>query len=413
MQQIKNQTTAKPTGRLLHFVETMLAANGSYLADRLYTFAHSKNSGFTLQPSPDAGKHKLRWLILGREHYFETSKEYPIANKRELQRALRFEDDQAPFKGINFQQIERINEQSHRVTFWVVKPQLLEDLPARPWLLLPESYLLAKALDDNIDIAAIERAGETLFVSKAGQTLASGLQSSYTPSLQHFAFSTGSPTNVGNSTHYPATTTNFAQLLRKGLKALSIAQLVGFVVKTDQQNWRNYPWKKAGVISVGAFALYLALSSGWLLYKQQQLEQQLTSQAAEVNQALAVQKKYQQLAQWQLQLASPLEDLQPYWHVWPVLLEALTTGARVSAVHFKADLITMHGETNAETEETPATKATEILSKLTDNPMVTSAKFASPVKAYRGRERFSISFAFAAPKNEPKVIEGAIDAAAK
>ena len=393
MQKIKKNT--KPLSRLLHFTEALLASKGGYLADNLYTFKHTPDGTTTLEAQSNLNAIKLRWLVLGREHYFETSKEYPIANKRELQRALRFDDNLAPFTGINFQQIARINEQSHRVTFWVVKPQVLECLAVPPWLLFPESYLLAQALDDNIEIASIERAEATLFVSKVGKTLSSGLQSPYTPNLQHFAFSTGSAMNRDNSQHYPTQTTSFTELLVKGLKALSLPHFSDFFVKTEQQTWQNYPWKKAGIISGVFFAVYLALSSAWLVYQQQQLQAQLTAQSSEVDQALSLQKQFKQAQQWQRLLTEPLQDLQPYWNVWPVVLETLNTGARLSGVHYKGDLVTLRGETNKET------KATDILAKLAKNTKVLSAKFASPVKAYRGKERFTISFSFA-KQEQPK-----------
>ena len=83
--------------RLAYLLESILASQGGYFSDALYAFKPARESDFELQSVDDKTSLTLRWLIIGREHYFETSKEYPIANKRDLKRALHFDDNKAPF----------------------------------------------------------------------------------------------------------------------------------------------------------------------------------------------------------------------------------------------------------------------------------------------------------------------------
>ena len=188
MQQVNNSKSAQSTGRSPNLLETILASQGGYLADSLYSFKGTGKSDFELQIVQDNQPSKLRWLILSREHYFETSKEYPIANKRDLVKALRFDDNKAPFEGVTLQHIERINEQSHRVTFWVINPNVLEELNAHPWLVFPESYLLAIALNNNINLATIECLNKTLFISKTGQGIVSGVKNTSGSQFRKFLF---------------------------------------------------------------------------------------------------------------------------------------------------------------------------------------------------------------------------------
>lgn len=397
MQQVNNPKTAQPLGRLSHLLETILASQGGYLADSLYAFKRTKENEFELQPTQDEKTAKLRWLILSREHYFETSKEYPIANKNDLKQALQFDDDKAPFEGVTLQHIERINEQSHRVTFWVINPKVLDSLNVLPWLILPESFVLAKALNKNTNLATIECINKTLFISKTGQGIFSGIQSAQTPNVECFAFSTGSPINVDNDQHLLASAKDFVGLLVTGLKSLSLANIKGFVVNLNDINWQGYPWKQTAIITTIVLTFYLMLSSGWLVIKQELLDQQLTAQKMQVNQALSLQKNYQQQLQWQKVLVDPLADVFPYWNTWPIVLEAVSVGATFTAVHYKNEKVNIHGTANQ------SIKATDVLAKLSKNTDVISPSFSKPVRKYRGNENFAISFSFAKPLSQQQV----------
>jgi hypothetical protein len=271
----------------------------------------------------------------------------------------------------------------------VINPNVLKQIASSPWLILPESYLLAKAMDKQVNLATIECISKTLYVSQTGQGICSGIQSQQTPNVESFAFSTGSPLSVNTEQYFTATADNFVGLLIKGLKSLNLAILQGFLVQLTDTNWKDYPWKQAGIITATVVTAYLMASSAWLVFKQESLEYKLAAQKAEVNQALSLQKKYQQQLQWQQTLSEPLEGTFPYWHTWPTVLEVIAVGSKITAVHYKNNKIIIHGETNKEI------KATDVLSKLSDNPNVVSPNFSQPVRKRRNQENFAISFSFA------------------
>jgi len=375
--------------RLPHLLESIFASQGGYFADTLYAFKPVGQSDFELQSVDDRTSHTLRWLILGREHYFETSKEYPIANKRDLKRALHFDDNKAPFSGVTLQHIERVNEQSHRVTFWVINPNVLKQIACSPWLILPESYLLAKAMHKQVNLATIKCISKTLYISQTGQGICSGVQSQQTPNVESFAFSTGSPLSVNTEQYFTATADNFVGLLIKGLKSLELTMLQGFLVQLNDTNWKTYPWKQAGIIAATVFSAYLMATSAWLVFKQESLDYKISAQKEVINQALSLQKKYQQELQWQQTLSKPLEGTFPYWYTWPTTLEVIAVGSKITAVHYKNNKIIIHGETNK------GVKATDVLAKLSDNANVVSPSFSQPVRKRRDKESFAISFSFA------------------
>jgi len=395
---ISPQKITKPLARFTTFIEKLLANQGGYLSDALYTF-QPHNDNFKLQPTSKESVPRLRWLILGREHYFETSKDYPIANKRDLKQALLFDDSKAPFEGITLQHVERINEQSHRVTFWVINPKIIEALPSRPWLILPESYILAKALTKNIKLATVEAINKTLFMSNTGQGVISGIKSQQTSTIENFSFSTGSPFTQKSEEYLNVLSTEFASFLQAGLKSLNVSQLQGFLIKAKKIKWKNYPWQQASLITVSVFSLYITLSSAWLFFEQHQIDQQLTEQTSAVNQALTMQKQHQKQIRWQKQLTAPLLTKEPFWNVWPVVLESISIGATIKAIHYKKSQITLQGTADK------AVRATDILAKLSGNRYVVQASFSKPVRKYRGKEEFSIHFNFSDAEFDADIVK--------
>jgi len=391
--------TAQSTGRLTSITERLLMSRGGYLADKLYCFKRESNK-LLLQVETKHKNNKLHWLILAREHYFETSKEYPIANKKDLAQALRFEDNVAPFQGVTLKHIQRLDEQTHKVTFWVINPLALVGLPSQPWIILPESYLLAKSLSKKQNIAEIARITTPIYIARIGADITSGVQSLHTPDLESFAIASGSAFEQQSNTGAPASAreamiesdkdNDFSTLLYQGLKTTNIVELKNFILTFTPStiSWKSYPWKKASLLSVAVLALYLVLSSSWLLFEEYRVEQQLLMQADQVNEALALQKTYQQQLQWQQQLSLPFDDLKPYWNTWQVFLNIIATGAEIKSVQFKKGEITLRGKAKKEA------KATDVLVKLNAIDYIDSPKFISPVRNFRGQEEFSISFGF-------------------
>jgi hypothetical protein len=414
LQQINEQEAAQTTGRLTSIAEKLLMSRGGYLADRLYLFERENNE-LSLQAEAQQKNSKLHWLILAREHYFETSKEYPIANKKDLAQALRFEDNIAPFKGVTLKHIQRLDEQTHKVTFWVINPKVLFGLPSQPWLIIPESFLLAKSFLEKQNIAEIARLTTPIYVAIVGHDITSGIQSIHTPDLEAFAIATGSAfeqqSNISFIESDKATKiesdvkSNYSTLLYQGIKSTNIVEFKNFILPPKVIDWKRYPWKKASILSVGVLSLYLALTSGWLVFKEYRVEQQMTMQADKVNEALALQKHYREQQEWQQQLSQPFDDLKPYWNTWQVFLNIIATGAEIKSVQYKKGEITLRGKAKKEA------KATDILVKLNALDYIESPKFISPVRNFRGQEEFAISFGFSkqVAKQSPNQVNSEVN----
>ncbi|MDO6426500.1 PilN domain-containing protein [Thalassotalea sp. 1_MG-2023] len=388
MQQTNHKTSeyTQSKSRMLTLITDLLAKRGGYFANDFYAI-EQKNNNVALIKQPNNMASKANWLILGRQHYFEVSKVYPIANKRELLKAIEYDDSNTPFTGTTLKFIERVNEHSHRVTLWVIEPEFLNSLNIKPWLVIPESFLLANALDNEISIASINTLTSTLFISKTSQGIVSGIKSANTPSIELFALASGAP--FANGEVKQLTTEDhqaFIELLYQGLRKQSIASLQGFFIKSEKVNWKHYPWKEAGIICSAVFTSYLILTSGWLTLREAQLEYALTTNTEQVNESLALQKAYQTQLSRHQQLQVPLQQQIPHWNLWHVALDVIALESTLKSIVYKNETVTIQGWADK------GNRATDILAKLTKNPYVLQPSFSKPVRKSRGREEFSISF---------------------
>ena len=75
-------------------------------------------------------------------------------------------------------------------------------------------------------------------------------------------------------------------MLSTGVKSLNWLDYKCFMMKRNAINWKAYPWKQAGSLSTILISLYLLLTSAWLLFEENRIEQQLTAQSNKVDQAL-------------------------------------------------------------------------------------------------------------------------------
>jgi hypothetical protein len=366
--------------------DSILATTGGYLSDRLYHLKSLDKREFQLVEPHSA--RRLFWLIIGREHYFETTREYAIANRRELKKALGFDHSQVPFPGTKINWIEPIEEQRFRVTTWVIRPDVLSALPMRPWILLPESLVLAQAITTGT--ARIERSGATLFVTGLQNGIASGLASSHIPTLEAFAYRVGATLDANNVTNV-SDEAHFSHLLSVGLFKCRGSQLGSCFLGPERRTFANYPWRRAGILSSVVFAAYLALSSAWLLLQEWRLDQGLAGQGGDVKHALTQQQNYLDLQQQIATLSKPLQAGKPYWQIWPVVLELLKSKAQLSGIEYKSGEVTIRGT---------AEKTTELLSRLNELPNVFSPGLAAPITSNQGREDFAIRFYLEAQRGD-------------
>lgn len=392
MQQTNSDSNNSVLNTVKNAFKGLIASKGGYFSDSLYSLDKSSSVFEPTKKSEDVDFNPI-WLIVGRQHYFETTKEYPIANLKDVKQAIELDDSLAPFDGVKLYKIERVDDKKHRATLWVIPKTLFENFKSKPLFVFPESYLFSLAIKSQINTFSIELADKQLFVSKNNNGLYSAVRSQNLPSLQSFVLSTGN-FSEGLQADNVYQKEESLSLLRTGLKKLLLSNFTSFVLPREKKAWRDYPWRSISAICILSLTLYLAGVSSWLVYKDSKLSSEIEETRSRTTSSLSAQKAYQKELSDLKQLNLPIEKVEEYWQIWPLVILVGQAGTEVRAIQYKNQTYTLRG-TSAKDK-----KATEVLAQISEFENVTSASFSQPVREYRGREEFVITLKVATDKEQ-------------
>ena len=332
-------------------------------------------------PSADASAAK--WLILvGREYYFESVRDYPIGHLNDLRKVLKNEPWRFPFKGLCFKRIQRVGEQVHRVTSWVIKPEVLDSLANRPLWVIPESALLEFLTDEKP--IALNTLGETLFVAATADGLVSSLG-------QEAAFlhriGTSASGNAGDSTEgitrLAGTQAINAQL--RGVVWIFKIAPQRFWAGVDTRRLYDYSWRRAAALCAGIFTLYMALTSAYLVAVNQWVDYRLRADTSAAESSMLARRD---LATYRTRfetMQSMLLPWPPIWVAWDVFLDMKANGVGFRAVNMSAASATYY---------ITSERATDVLDWLSRDRRIASAEFALPVRKVRNTEQCAIVVKF-------------------
>lgn len=353
-------------------VEKLLLRFGCYYADKLYRFSQ-QDGAITLKADDANTVGKL--VIIGREHYYESIKDYPIGSRAELKKALQMEQQHQPLKGMRFQHIQRIDAHNHRVTSWVLNQTLFEAFEGQPIWVMPESKLLAEALPEGA--YHIARPSGELFLCNSATQAVSGIPTVQVQSLETFCYMAGFPVEKIQPT---LSASHLFTHLRDGCMNALPHALVTYLYTAGQRGGMQWPWKKLGAM-VGACVIgYFAATSGWLVYQNHRLDSQLSNNATNVEAGLELKRQYREASAQAQFLAMPTAYSFEYWQVWPLLIEAVNSGSKIERVDYQGGALTIYGTSN---------KASELLSRLSQHPSVSALEIAAPIRKRRGTEHYA------------------------
>jgi hypothetical protein len=311
--------------------------------------------------------------VIARHHYFEQVQDYPIGSAQELRRILRHELPPGPFQGPVLQRLIKRNEQSLRVTRWVIDAHALPKLPSTPMLLMPESALLPAS--SSLHRYAHQRG--TLLHYEGPEGLRSTLVrpgDDEAPILEAM----GIPTTPAAS-HYADA---LMPSLEQGLRTLPFSSLPGFW-HFERPEQTPFPWARAGTLSGALLGAYLGLSSLALLGHHGYLSWQLARQEATIEAALATQSQLRKAEQRLAARAALLGSGAPGWTLWPLVVDLTVEGMQLNALRFEAGEVTLFGA---------APRAIDLLEQAAQHPMVDDARFIQPVRQGADGESFALRF---------------------
>ena len=350
-----------------------------YFADKVYDFSLSDEA--VPNKLIESSGYQKRIMIVGREHYHESVRDYPVGNVKDLKSILASQINVSPYESYEFFLVDRLSDDSHRVTSWHIKHTSIESLTYRPWILVPESVCVS-IINGTPGLTKIARPSGSLTVGVGNNGLVSYLnseegdasKSAHSDFLaQLYAESSSQPKSLSAN--------ESTKILWDGvLKVLSSFPL-RFMLPFDH-SVSTYPWMKAFKLSGLIFGCYLFASSGFLMavdfWSDSQLDK-IESQAAD-----AVETRRELRARHELlgKMNNIVGSLQPNWISWEIFLDLKKSSAQFSSLSFSNGQLDLTGT---------APRATDILVLLTDDRRVKHAEFNSAVRKVRNREQFAIS----------------------
>jgi hypothetical protein len=317
-------------------------------------------------------------LILGRQHYHETVKDYPIENINDLKRALRNEPLLAPYDGIRLTKIDKLFDRTHRVTIWVIKHTVLSSLKHRPWFLIPESAAITAVKTAQPIIA--QRFGKRLFAVNS----VSGIVSTELDHQKDSDTNWRLPFEVGSGIDQISSLDEHQtyRCFISGVKRLLTSVPATFFLPIEFGELNSYPWAAAGKLSALILSTYLLLVSAGLGVYSWRLDQQLLVAKEETKSALEIRREIKNKNFFIEEHNSIRTNTQPLWLVWDLLLDLRKDKVVIRNVDNQKGALVIRGH---------ATRASDILQQLSDDPRVLSADYLSPIKKSPEGERFAIN----------------------
>jgi len=324
----------------------------------------------------DAKNNAKPLLIVSRNFYVESIKNYPITNKKELHKLLKLEtstlsNEEGNIFYHSWQANHDKNNNQSQVNIW----QLNNDVP-NAFLRIPESLLLALALPTHTVMQ--KQANKDVYITRINGLIHSLSESAIINSADTFAMSVG----INQKTQKQVVpSAQLAEAFALGIKKLTLPILASFI-KAPKKVERLQLVKTISLPFILVFSAYLALTSAYIVYKKNNLQQQLASQSSNVSIALKQQvDSDEKLAQYD-SLKIFLSKQTSHSSLWLIMSDLFPT-AKFSNIRVNNSRYVLRGS---------AIKATKVLELLSKHKQVQEAKFDFPTQKNRGRENFVISF---------------------
>ena len=316
-------------------------------------------------------------LVLGREHYTERRKLYPVRGLRDLSRVLKHEFAAAPE---TLWLIGPLAGDQRRVVVYAPKPGTAERIGKALWI-VPESAVLGRGLRSGA-VVVVDRNGFRYHLAESGESQPAG---GAIPTAALFAMAIGSGEALAPETWDGATVRS---RLLPGLRQLPLAAWVGFFRPTARP-FATVAWKRIGVVLAALVFGYLGLASAYLAVLQTSRERALLALGPRVGQLLDAQRQIEALAAEQRALGALLDGRLETYELWRLAALAWQHGARLTGAQIADGKLTLRGS---------APTATEVLAQLASAPGVREARFAAPVQHSLAGEDFAITLTLGAPR---------------
>jgi hypothetical protein len=320
-------------------------------------------NGFGLETAPDDFEPEV--IIVAPTNYQERQDNLPLDDTDEVKKLIehRYADNELAI----------MQYQSSGKTYlnvWQFDQEIPDSL-----IRIPESFLLAKSVPENTVLEISSQEDECYYLAQFKGLIYSAKQQGMINSVERFSFSTGltieSSQDLGQQ-----------QQINEVMNALSSLTVKEWLLFTKAFDLNAFTGRLITYVTpaILVVAVYLLLSSAYLVIYENYLESDYQAKASQVGELLDIQNTtaadQQRLSQL-VQVANQIPSTAGIWKVVTTLIDQ----AIIKGVNFRDGSFDIIGEAQA---------ATEILRLITEHPDVSSAEFTTPIRKVRGLEVFNI-----------------------
>ena len=319
-----------------------------------------------------------KWVVIvARQHYFESVKDYPIGNVRDLKAVLRNEPSRFPYSGVRCDRLQRLSDQSYRVTSWVFKSEILDSLDHRPLFLVPESQCILASATANLH--SITRLGKTVHVAETADGILSSLGC-----REDFFQALGLPDESTVAVVERSDSDAFSGILAGLWQILSDSPQT-FFVGVMHNPLSTLPWKALGLISLVMSLSYLTLVSAYIGTSTAWTNYQLSARSAGSAEVLKLRNDVNNRRETFAEIEDIFAEAQPSWLVWDLLLyiRELDVGVRM-----------ISGSPSQTVYHLTASRATDVMAALAADPRVAVVELTGGVRQVKDEQQFALQVEF-------------------
>lgn len=307
--------------------------------------------------------------VVGREHYREWRKSYPVYRLLDAWRVARFE---RRGRSLVLFDICPVHD-NHREVIFFEFDSSSGALPYRALFWVPESRVIASALTPP-RFAHVRRAQLEYCTGAAGvsQVLGGVVR---TPEL--FSMASGLPADSKVEYHDDQV---IRESLVKGIFLFGWRRWASFL-GPEVGDYLQKAAQPAALLVALSIASYLGLTSLYLWSAERWRLHELEALGPQVTSLLTIQRRVDSLVAERSGLDSIIEQQRPVWPMWEILSESWRQGAGVTNFALSGGELTLRGQ---------APEATKVLKGLSELPSVDDARFQSAVRRTGVQEDFTI-----------------------
>jgi len=359
-----------------HSINQTLLNRTAVLTDNLYGVKLDKADKSLSYGEPPSS---IDCLIVGKEHYSEDSRSYPIQSSKEMKKIMALEAQAS--EELMLYIIGPYVDGMRTVVTWKVQRRVVEQYEIKPWFIVPESALLVDTTQAQLLIA--HRANRTFwFTHRQGQFVSAEKKGLIANEMM---FLTSAGLNVDIE---PVTLDESAYLdrLMGAIAPRLLSDFGGF--KTSLRQLKTIDWashiKYSGAVVVLLLSGYFGITSLYLSLRLQGAEQAAIEYRDKTREIFTLNAQQKESTEKSVQLTGVVDLVNSPSVFWRVVGPLAEEGVIVKQLRMIPD-----GTFSVSFE---AKRATDVLARFSRDKAILDPKFRGQTIKVKDKERFTIAF---------------------